>query len=65
METSHEFFKRMGAKELPFNQLPKGYGWVTGCGGGDGWYYNYFMTDDQMMKHDYSKAIMCKITRIR
>lgn len=62
MTTSYQFFKNGGAKEMSYNSLPKGYGWVTGCGG-DGWYWNFFMKDDDMMgeRLDPKKAIMCKI----
>ena len=66
--TSYEYFKRGGAKEMPFTQLPKGYGWVTSCGG-DGWYWNFFATDEQLIKDygkgiDATKVIMCKIKRL-
>jgi hypothetical protein len=63
--TSYEYFKKGGARELQFNQLPKNYGWVTSCGG-DGWYWNFFATDSQLEK-DYGRplnpkeVIMCKI----
>lgn len=61
MESSYEYFKRSGAKELPFNELPNGYGWVTSCGG-DGCYWNFFMTDEDLkIGVDPKKAIMCKI----
>jgi hypothetical protein len=62
--TSYEYFKNGGAKELPFDKLPKGYGWVTGCGG-DGWYWNFFMKDEDLKKGiDPAKAIMCKIQKL-
>ena len=66
METSYEYFKKGGAKEMPYSSLPKGYGWVTGCGDGRGGYWNFFATDDQLIKDygrvlDPTKVIMCRI----
>jgi hypothetical protein len=47
METSYEYFKKIGCKEVPLSQVPKDYGWITGCGGPGG-YYNFFMQVDQL-----------------
>lgn len=70
METSFEYFKGLGCKEVPFDKLPKGYAWITGCGGNDGWYYNFFM-DTKLMNskseftdEDNKKVLMCKIERL-
>lgn len=64
--SSYEFFKKGGAKEIPFNELPKEYGWVTGDGGDDGWYYNFFMKDEDLIPGflDPKKAFMCKIKKL-
>jgi len=60
--TSYEYFKNGGAKVIPYNQPPKGYGWVTSCGDGQGGYWNFFMTDnDLLIGVDPKKTIMCKI----
>lgn len=62
--TSYEFFKNGGAKEMPYNKLPKGYGWVT-SDGGDGWYWNFFMTNSDLVTGiDPKKTIMCKIKKL-
>jgi hypothetical protein len=66
MQTSYEFFKNGGAKEMPFSSLPKDYKWITGCGGKDGWYYNFFGKDEDFVYGKGippSKIIMCKIKR--
>lgn len=65
MQTSYEYFKNGGATELPYEKLPKGFGWVTACGG-DGWYWNFFATD-ATLERDFGKhlnpkdVIMCRI----
>ncbi len=50
---------------MPYSELPEGYGWITGCGGNDGWYYNFFAKDEDIgYGLDPKKVIMCKIIRI-
>lgn len=68
MESSYEYFKKGGAKEMSFSQLPQNYGWVTSCGG-DGWYWNFFATDKDLIENygrplDPKKVIMCKIKKL-
>ena len=64
MITSYEYFKNGGAKEIPLEQLPKDYAWVTGCSG-DGWYWNFFMKDtDLIVRVDPKKTFMCKIKKL-
>lgn len=65
MESSYEYFKRIGMKEVPFKELPKNYAWVTGCGNGKGSYYNFFMPMNHTgtTESDYQKfGLMCKIS---
>lgn len=68
--TSYQYFKSLGCKEIPYGQLPKDYLWITGCGGGDGWYYNFFMqkslleSKDRYTDEDNAKVIICKIARV-
>lgn len=68
MITSYQYFKNGGAKEMPFEKLPKDFGWVTSCAG-DGWYWNFFATEKTLIR-DYGKGlnpkdvIMCKIERL-
>lgn len=67
MESSYQYFKKLGCMELSFDSLPNGYHWITGCAG-DGWYWNFFAhpdnyripCTDQMNK----KVIMCKIKKL-
>jgi hypothetical protein len=67
MQTSYQYFKGLGCKEIAYENLPKDYVWITGDGG-DGWYWNFFMhKDDLRPPHtdaNNSKAIMCKIKKL-
>lgn len=67
MITSYQYFKQGGAKEVSFDDLPNGYKWITGCGGDDGWYYNFFGRDEDFVHGKGippSKVLMCKIKRL-
>jgi hypothetical protein len=65
MESTYEYYKRRGAKQMDFNSLPKNYAWITGCGG-DGWYWNFFYPKDEIGdgNPDDKKVIMCKIKKL-
>jgi len=64
METSYQYFKRIGMKEVSLSKLPSNYAWVTGDGDGRGSYYNFFMPIGHIgtTDSDYAKyGIMCRI----
>lgn len=64
METSYQYYKRMGVKEVPLDKLPKNYGWITGCGG-DGWYWNFFTPVELDSSNcPVDKMVMCKIKKL-